>query len=198
MCPASLSLPRSECYCGGDEQDAELLSDKNGKGQKCPARDEEMWCNYGDAQADWQPHTLGLTHGDRATSSSPWQHQCYCVPWKKTLLSVCQIHNCPWDLAGLLYCRREESPAPPQHGLGALWMWRTAQPADQATRALLASLPAQGLQQQSQTTVHFWRQKWKHKPAHSEKEHCQHVCTVFTTKEKKKPKKPDNSKLQNS
>lgn len=36
MCPASLSPPRSGYYCGGDVQDAELLSDTNGKGQKCP------------------------------------------------------------------------------------------------------------------------------------------------------------------
>lgn len=64
----------------------------------------------------------------------------------------CQMHNCPWDLAALRCCRREESPAPPQHGLGAPWIWRKAQPAGQPTTAGLAS-PAQGLPEQSYTTV---------------------------------------------
>lgn len=127
----------------------------------------------------------------------PWPHKhptappalhrqkCYWVPGKNAGKCFAKYTIV---LGIWLCCRGEESPvsAKPEHSLGALWVWRRAQPAHQPSRAVLAS-PAQGLQGQSHTIMHFEDRGRNINlfTLKEKKEHCQHVFTVFTWKKKK-------------
>lgn len=84
MCPASLSPPQLGHYCGVDVQDAELLSDKNWKGQKCPGMktSDVIMGMPRPAQAGLPP--WAWPH--KCPTAPPALHtqKCYWVPWKNT------------------------------------------------------------------------------------------------------------------
>lgn len=203
MCPASLPPPHSGRYCGGDVQDAELVCDKNGKGQKCPGMkrcDVIMGCSDL-PQADSQAHVLRLPRWPRPhtwpTVTRPHppalhRHQGCGVPWINT--AQC-LPNTQVSLGSCCAVQgKSPVPAEPQHSLGALWTWRGAQAAHQA--------PGQGwhpLHRGCKGKVTHWalgRQRQKYKPVHSEgKERTLPACVHCVYLEgEKNPKTTTNYK----
>lgn len=209
MCPASLSHPQSGHYCGwGDVQDAALLHDKNGKGQECPGmkrsdvitgmlRPVPGRLTATHTQAAIVAVASHMTHCNRATSSSPSQAVVLLCSLKKIFgkcfakyttalgiwLACCAVEGknpqCQQNLNTLVahlgyILDVEESPA--------------CSPIHQSSAGIRCK--------SSHTTVHFEDRNRNINlfTLREKKEHCQHVFTVFTWKEKKKHKTKTNHK----
>lgn len=105
-----------------------------------------------------------VTHYDRATSSSPSQAALLLCTLEKHWEVFCQIHNCPWDLAGLL-CHHPSSSAT------STWLGCTlgleqspgCSPTHQSSAGILYTGTAR-----VKDHCALSRQRQKHKPAHTE------------------------------
>lgn len=199
MCPASLSLPQSGCYCGGDVQDAALLSDKNGKGQECPGmkrsdvitgmlRPVPGRLTATHTRAAIVAMASHMTHHNRATSSSPSQAVVLLCTLKK-ISGKCFAKYATLLGIWLACCAVERKNPQCQQNLNTAWVHSACR----GEPSLLTNPPEQFWHplhrdcRSSHSTVHFEDRNRNINlfTLREKKEHCQHVFSVFTRKEKK-------------